>query len=138
MKKVILIFCVLSLLIFIRPALGLGTNSHTNDNNTVITTQVDNSVQESVYEGAFSGIKKFYSYTGFANATFGNIIMILIADSGSTKCDWQAVDGKEKTLFTNTKGINPFFHDEATIESFILSNCELTQTAWTILDHQSE
>jgi N-acetylglucosamine kinase-like BadF-type ATPase len=55
--------------------------------------------------------------------------MILIADSGSTKCDWQAVDGKEKTLFTNTKGINPFFHDEATIESFILSNCELTQLA---------
>ena len=78
MKKIILIFCVLTLLIFIRPALGLGTNSSTNDNTTVVTTQVDNTDQESVYEGAFSGIKKFYSYTGFANATFGNIIMIFI------------------------------------------------------------
>ena len=51
--------------------------------------------------------------------------MIIIADSGSTKCDWQVIDGKKKTLYTHTKGINPFFHDEETIESFIQENKEL-------------
>lgn len=55
--------------------------------------------------------------------------MILIADSGSTKCDWQAVEDKKKTLYTHTKGINPFFHDEATIESFIQENSELIKNA---------
>ncbi|UNY99187.1 N-acetylglucosamine kinase [Zhouia spongiae] len=34
--------------------------------------------------------------------------MILIADGGSTKCDWIAVDEAGKTLFkTRTKGVNP-------------------------------
>lgn len=51
--------------------------------------------------------------------------MILIADSGSTKCDWQLIENKKKTLYTHTKGINPFFHDEETIESFIKENEEL-------------
>ncbi|KGL63355.1 sodium ion-translocating decarboxylase subunit beta [Polaribacter sp. Hel1_85] len=83
MKKVILIFCVLSLLIFIRPVLGLGTNSNTSNNtlnNTTITAlQVDDAPQqESVFNAAFDGIKKFYGYTGFANVTSGNLIMILI------------------------------------------------------------
>lgn len=55
--------------------------------------------------------------------------MILIADSGSTKCDWQAVENKEKTLYTHTKGINPFFHDEATIESFVHDNADLMKIA---------
>lgn len=55
--------------------------------------------------------------------------MILIADSGSTKCDWQAIEGKEKGLYTHTKGINPFFHDEETIESFVLENNELCDIA---------
>ncbi len=55
--------------------------------------------------------------------------MILIADSGSTKCDWQVVEGKKKTLYTTTKGINPFFHNKETIESFIRGNKELTEIA---------
>lgn len=55
--------------------------------------------------------------------------MILIADSGSTKCDWQAIEDKQKTLYTHTKGINPFFHDESTIESFIIDNSELNEIA---------
>jgi len=55
--------------------------------------------------------------------------MILIADSGSTKCDWQAVEDKKKTLYTHTKGINPFFHDEETIESFIKDNSKLYDIA---------
>ncbi|WP_373943169.1 sodium ion-translocating decarboxylase subunit beta [Polaribacter sejongensis] len=81
MKKVILIFCVLSLLIFIRPVLGFSTNSNPDavNSTTVTTTQVDIAPQhEGVFEGAFRGIKKFYGYTSFANATSGNLIMIII------------------------------------------------------------
>ena len=75
MKKVLLIFSVLSLLIFIRPALGLNSN----DNNDNLTTSVSvDQAKESSYNGAFEGIKQFYNYTGFANATLGNIIMIFI------------------------------------------------------------
>jgi N-acetylglucosamine kinase-like BadF-type ATPase len=55
--------------------------------------------------------------------------MILIADSGSTKCDWQAVKDKQPFLFTHTNGINPFFHDEITIEAFIIENEKLTGIA---------
>ena len=55
--------------------------------------------------------------------------MILIADSGSTKCDWQVVKDKKSFLFTNTKGINPFFHDEATIEAFVMENERLRELA---------
>jgi N-acetylglucosamine kinase-like BadF-type ATPase len=34
--------------------------------------------------------------------------MILVADSGSTKCDWLLMKGQERQL-TNTMGFNPFF-----------------------------
>ncbi|MBT8316745.1 MAG: sodium ion-translocating decarboxylase subunit beta [Lutibacter sp.] len=78
MKKVLLIFSVLSLLIFIRPALGL--NSNNNNDNITSSVSVDqvNQEEEISYNGAFEGIKQFYNYTGFANATLGNIIMIFI------------------------------------------------------------
>ena len=77
MKKVIVIFCVLSLLIFIRPALGLGTNSN-NLNSSVKTEQVDTIEESNSYSGAFEGLKQFYNYTGFANVTSGHAIMIVI------------------------------------------------------------
>ena len=78
MKRVLLIFGVLSLLVFIRPALGLNSNSEIN-NSAVAIDQVDQEQEgASLYEEAFSGIKKFYSYTGFANVTAGNILMIII------------------------------------------------------------
>ncbi len=72
-------FAVLSLLIFIKPALGLNSNS--SSENTIqsnSTVQIDEVEEESVYTEAFDGIKKFYSYTGFANVTSGNLIMIFI------------------------------------------------------------
>ena len=79
MKKVILIFCVLSLLIFIRPALGLGTNASSNNlDDAVKTEQVENTVETHSYDGAFKGIKQFYNYTGFANVTSGHATMIVI------------------------------------------------------------
>lgn len=79
MKKVILIFAVLSLLIFIRPALGINSNASSVDKISAETTeQVDVPEGASAFDGAFEGIKTFYSYTGFANATSGNLIMIFI------------------------------------------------------------
>lgn len=49
--------------------------------------------------------------------------MILIADSGSTKCDWAVIDAKGTRLGNyQTMGLNPYFHDEDTIENAIVSN----------------
>lgn len=77
MKKVILIFGVLSLLIFARPMLGL-TSQDSNEKETTTLIQAQDSVDESFVSEALNGIGQFYQYTGFANAEIGNIIMILI------------------------------------------------------------
>lgn len=42
--------------------------------------------------------------------------MILVADSGSTKCDWRLVSEDKSFIDFKTMGINPFFHDEIIIE----------------------
>lgn len=48
--------------------------------------------------------------------------MILIADSGSTKCDWTIIDAEGTTYGSfNTVGINPYFHDEKFVEDALLS-----------------
>lgn len=77
MKKIFIIFGVLSLLIFIRPALGLSTNTSNAISNTGIEQTEETSSGAFIHE-AFDGIKQFYNYTGFANVTGGNLIMILI------------------------------------------------------------
>lgn len=41
--------------------------------------------------------------------------MILIADSGSTKCDWKLIDGEVELASVSTMGFNPFFHSEVVI-----------------------
>ena len=43
--------------------------------------------------------------------------MILIADSGSTKCDWRIVKEDRSSVDFKTMGINPFFHNELVIEA---------------------
>ena len=79
MKKLFIIFGIISFLFVIKPMLGLNKSTDTFiDDNSVATEQVDTSKGEGVYEGAFDGLKQFYNYTGFANATGGNLIMILI------------------------------------------------------------
>ena len=78
MKKLIIIFSALSLLIFMRPVLGLGTDINSATSTSVATTQVDNFEEESIIDEALDGIKTFYSYTGFANSSSGNVIMIII------------------------------------------------------------
>lgn len=38
--------------------------------------------------------------------------MILVADSGSTKCDWALIDAKNNITEFQTMGFNPLFHSE--------------------------
>ena len=48
--------------------------------------------------------------------------MILVADSGSTKCDWIAIDEDNKHHHTNTMGFNPFFHSSDLVEQKLTEN----------------
>lgn len=50
--------------------------------------------------------------------------MVLIADSGSTKCDWVLIDGDKRQDYS-TMGFNPFFHNEDIISNAIKNNTEL-------------
>ena len=77
MKKVILIFGVLSLLVFIRPVLGLNSNTNNTTTTTTLAQAEELNTQSFVAE-AVNGIKQFYQFTGFANAHSGNILMIFI------------------------------------------------------------
>lgn len=55
--------------------------------------------------------------------------MILIVDSGSTKCDWIAVDNNGEQLHQKirTKGLNPAILKEKKLEKIIRKNKELKQ-----------
>ena len=54
--------------------------------------------------------------------------MILIADGGSTKCDWILLNSKGEQLFkTRTKGVNPAVFPEAMLEQRIEENPELLE-----------
>ena len=48
--------------------------------------------------------------------------MLLIADSGSTKCDWRLVAEDKSYQDFKSIGINPYFHNEDVIESELRSN----------------
>ena len=53
--------------------------------------------------------------------------MILIADSGSTKCDWALIDEKGTRLGQfETMGLNPYFHNEHAVENAVRSNQPLS------------
>lgn len=52
--------------------------------------------------------------------------MILIADSGSTKCDWFLIDENgNKIADYYTMGLNPFFHNEIVISNALKQEREL-------------
>ncbi len=55
--------------------------------------------------------------------------MLLVADSGSTKCDWVLLNEKGERIETSTMGFNPFFHDSALVEKAIRENNVLMQNA---------
>lgn len=50
--------------------------------------------------------------------------MLLIADSGSTKCDWRIIDENKTYRDCATSGINPYFHNEEVIPAR-LANSEV-------------
>ncbi len=51
--------------------------------------------------------------------------MLLIADSGSTKCDWRLVAEDKTYREFKSMGFNPYFHDEAFIEQELEKNSDL-------------
>lgn len=54
--------------------------------------------------------------------------MILIADGGSTKCDWILLDSKgEKILKTRTKGLNPAVFKTEVLQERLEENLDLKQ-----------
>ncbi len=79
MKKLFLIFGVISLLFVIKPMLGLDKKADVlKTENSVTIEHVDTTEEEGVLKGSFDGLKQFYNYTGFANITWGHFAMILI------------------------------------------------------------
>jgi N-acetylglucosamine kinase-like BadF-type ATPase len=55
--------------------------------------------------------------------------MYLIADSGSTKCDWMLLKENKETEAFSTMGFNPFFHSESIISNAIKDNAALAKYA---------
>jgi len=55
--------------------------------------------------------------------------MLLIADSGSTKCDWMLIRENEEAQSFSTMGFNPYFHNEAVISNAIRQNNDLLEAA---------
>ncbi|MEO1945389.1 MAG: ATPase, partial [Candidatus Thioglobus sp.] len=57
-------------------------------------------------------------------------MIILIADSGSTKCDWLAINeqGVELRQFS-TMGFNPYFHTSEIVESELKKNTNMVELA---------
>jgi len=55
--------------------------------------------------------------------------MIIVAESGSTKCDWLINHNDGKVLETHTMGFNPFFHQPDEILTHLRANQDLSQVA---------
>ena len=80
MKKLLIIFGTLTILLLLRPLLGLGNPIESHE-VAALSSAADTSFSEEYgdsFDGAFDGLKQFYNYTGFANATLGHIVMIII------------------------------------------------------------
>lgn len=57
-----------------------------------------------------------------------SFFMILIADGGSTKADWIALDDKKEELFrVRTLGLNPAVFPEETLRDRVINNFQLTK-----------
>ncbi len=51
---------------------------------------------------------------------------VLIADSGSTKCDWQLLDASGKELLEfHTMGFNPYFHTADKVEEVMTAHADV-------------
>lgn len=66
-----------------------------------------------------------HKYTKFALF----ITMIVVAESGSTKCDWLMDDGSGQLIETFTMGFNPFFHTTEVVLENLRKNPEIMYNA---------
>lgn len=57
------------------------------------------------------------------------ITMIVVAESGSTKCDWLMDDGSGQLIETFTMGFNPFFHTTDVVIENLKKNKEIIENA---------
>jgi glucosamine kinase len=55
--------------------------------------------------------------------------MTIIADCGSTKCDWLLVRGRRDHQLENTQGFSPFFHSTDEIRAIVEGNGQLKANA---------
>ena len=60
--------------------------------------------------------------------------MILVADSGSTKCDWVLLSGTERVAELATIGFNPYYHNVAFIIDVLHQTDELAVNAKNVLE----
>lgn len=59
--------------------------------------------------------------------------MILIADSGSTKCDWLLIDSSGKSYGSfSTIGFNPYFHDANDVETELTAHPTIASESYLI------
>ena len=79
MKKLLVVFGTLILLLLLQPLLGLG-NPFESDQLALASESGTSLVSEygETFDDAFDGLRQFYAYTGFSNATLGHIVMIII------------------------------------------------------------
>ena len=79
MKKLFVVFGTLVLLLLLQPLLGLG-NPFESDQLALASESGTSLVSEygETVDDAFDGLRQFYAYTGFSNATLGHIVMIII------------------------------------------------------------
>ncbi|MEK0421671.1 MAG: hypothetical protein RLZZ161_1522 [Bacteroidota bacterium] len=68
------------------------------------------------------------NYTKFAVRLYYKK-MIIVAESGSTKCDWLISKQGGDVLETHTMGFNPFFHQPDEILTHLRGNQDLSQVA---------
>lgn len=79
MKKLFVVFGTLILLLLLQPLLGLG-NPFESDQMALASSTGTSLASEygETFDDAFDGLRQFYDYTGFSNATLGHIVMIII------------------------------------------------------------
>ena len=70
-----------------------------------------------------------HKYTKFVQTV---LFMIVVAESGSTKCDWLLDDGKGHVHETFTIGFNPFFHTTDVVLEHLKANTDLMKYALQI------
>jgi len=79
MKRLYIIFGSIALLLLMQTLMSMGSLAKPIEIASLdgISQSLDGELGSTV-SGAFDGLKRFYSFTGFANATSGNLVMILI------------------------------------------------------------